>query len=60
MDIRHWLARCVGIIDGLRAGAAGFRQSYRQRSSARRSLCGRLSPHLLRDIGLSEGGADDG
>lgn len=60
MDIRHWLARCAGIIDGLRTGAAGLRQSRNQRGSARRSLSRRLSPHLLRDIGLGEGGADDG
>ena len=60
MDIRHWLARCAGIIDGLRAGAAGLRQSRNERGRARRSLSGRLSPHLLRDIGLGKGGADDG
>ncbi len=60
MDIRHWLARCAGIIDGLRAGAAGFGKTSNQRRGARHSLSGRLSPHLLRDIGLGEGGADDG
>lgn len=60
MDIRHWLARCAGIIDGLRTGAAGFGKTSNPRRGARRSLSGRLSPHLLRDIGLGEGGTDDG
>ena len=58
MDIRHWLARCARFIDGLRTRAAGF--GHLRHRHARRSLSGRLSPHLLRDIGLGEGGAGEG
>jgi len=60
MDISRWRARCAAFIDRQRTGAAGFRHSAHAFAAARRSLSGWLSPHLMRDIGLSEGNPDDG
>lgn len=59
MGIRTWLARCATLIDRTRPERRA-QQTSSQARQARSSLQHRLSPHLMRDIGLHDGGLHDG
>jgi hypothetical protein len=54
MDIFHWLARSAARLLW-RKPASPTHDDQRARRHAARSLCTRLSAHLLRDIGADDG-----